>query len=77
MNNHSMQTADRFTHFKIVVLSLAAGILVAGIAIANRPQAHGMHTRFDIREHAVRDGSMVNVRADIASLTNLAMATFG
>lgn len=44
--NSSMFTADRTTHLKIVVVSLACAILVAGVGIAARvtdsnPAANG------------------------------------
>ena len=34
--NHSIYSADRMTHLKIVVVALVAGILVAGFSIAAR-----------------------------------------
>ncbi len=34
--NHSIHSADRATHLKIVVVALVAGILVAGFGIAAR-----------------------------------------
>jgi hypothetical protein len=34
--NHSIHSADRSTHLKIVVLGLVAGIMVAGFGIAAR-----------------------------------------
>jgi len=34
--NHSIYSADRTTHLKIVVVALVAGILVAGFSIAAR-----------------------------------------
>lgn len=39
MNNHSIHSADRSTHLKIVVVALVAGILVAGFGIATRGNA--------------------------------------
>jgi ABC-type proline/glycine betaine transport system permease subunit len=36
MNNYSMFTADRMTHFKIVVVALVCATLVVGIGIAAR-----------------------------------------
>ena len=42
--NHSIYSADRATHLKIVVVALIAAIMVAGIGIAARvsgPQANG------------------------------------
>jgi hypothetical protein len=34
--NHSIHSADRATHLKIVIMALVAGILVAGVSIAAR-----------------------------------------
>jgi hypothetical protein len=34
--NHSIHSADRATHLKIVVLALVAGIAVAGLAVSAR-----------------------------------------
>jgi hypothetical protein len=34
--NHSIYSADRTTHLKIVVVALVAGILVAGFSISAR-----------------------------------------
>lgn len=34
--NHSIHSADRSTHLKIVVIALVAGIAVAGIGLAAR-----------------------------------------
>ena len=34
--NHSIYSADRTTHLKIVVVALIAGILVAGFSISTR-----------------------------------------
>jgi hypothetical protein len=34
--NHSIYSADRMTHLKIVVVALVAGILVAGFSISMR-----------------------------------------
>ena len=34
--NHSIHSADRATHLKIVVVALVAGIAVAGVALAAR-----------------------------------------
>jgi hypothetical protein len=34
--NHSIYSADRATHLKIVVVALVAGILVAGVGISAR-----------------------------------------
>jgi len=37
--NHSIHSADRATHLKIVVVALVAGIAVAGFAISTRSHA--------------------------------------
>ncbi len=37
--NHSIHSADRSTHLKIVVVALVAGIAVAGFGIAARTNA--------------------------------------
>ena len=34
--NHSIYSADRMTHLKIVVVALVAGVLVAGFSISAR-----------------------------------------
>ncbi len=34
--NHSIYSADRMTHLKIVVIALVAGIMVAGFGISAR-----------------------------------------
>jgi hypothetical protein len=34
--NHSMHSADRATHLKIVVMALVAGVAIAGFAITAR-----------------------------------------
>ena len=34
--NHSIYSADRMTHLKIVVIALVAGIVVAGFSISAR-----------------------------------------
>jgi hypothetical protein len=42
--NHSMHSADRATHLKIVVMALVAGIAVAGFAISTRPGSDDTQT---------------------------------
>ena len=37
--NHSIQSADRSTHLKIVVVALVAGIVVTGLGISARSNA--------------------------------------
>ena len=49
MNNYTMNTADRLTHLKIVVVSLVAGIAVVGVGIAARPNLPDMSTQLEAR----------------------------
>ena len=49
MNNYSLNTADRLTHLKIVVVSLIAGIAVVGMGIAARPTLPDMSTQLEAR----------------------------
>jgi RNase P/RNase MRP subunit p29 len=42
--NHSIYSADRTTHLKIVVVALLAAITVAGVGIMGRVSDDGMQT---------------------------------
>jgi hypothetical protein len=42
--NHSIHSADRATHLKIVVMALIAGIAVAGFGISARLTSDGTQT---------------------------------
>ena len=42
--NHSIHTADRATHLKIVMVALIAGLAVAGVGIAARTNLAGTQT---------------------------------
>ncbi|WP_298256405.1 hypothetical protein [Bradyrhizobium sp.] len=42
--NHSIHSADRATHLKIVVMALVAGIAVAGLGISARTNSDGSQT---------------------------------
>jgi len=44
-----MNSADRFTHLKIVVVSLIAGIAVVGVGIAASRNAPDMSTQLEAR----------------------------
>jgi hypothetical protein len=43
--NHSIYSADRSTHLKIVVVALIAGILVAGFSISARNSSDEGYTQ--------------------------------
>jgi hypothetical protein len=43
--NHSIYSADRTTHLKIVVVALVAGIAVAGFGIAARATSEDGYTQ--------------------------------
>ena len=43
--NHSIYSADRMTHLKIVVVALVAGILVAGFSISARNSSDDGYTQ--------------------------------
>jgi len=59
MNNYTMNTADRLTHLKIVVVSLIAGIVVVGVGIAARPSLPDMSTRLETRAPVLKAGQPV------------------
>lgn len=42
--NHSIHSADRATHLKIVVMALVAGIAVAGFALSTHTSPDGSQT---------------------------------
>ena len=61
--NHSIHSADRSTHLKIVVMALVAGIVVAGLGISARSNADYSQTA-----HVVKAGKVVTVTSSDASL---------
>ena len=52
--NHSIHTADRATHLKIVFVALVAGIAVAGFGIAARTNVDDAQTA-----HVIKAGKPV------------------
>jgi hypothetical protein len=56
MNNSSMHTADRLTHLKILVVSLAAAIVVVCVGIAARP---GMNMQIEARGPVLKPGPVL------------------
>jgi hypothetical protein len=61
--NHSIHSADRMTHLKIVVVALVAGIAVAGFAISARSTSDTTQTA-----HVVKAGKAVTVTSSDASI---------
>jgi hypothetical protein len=61
--NHSIHSADRATHLKIVVVALAAGIAVAAFGISARSGADYSQTA-----HVVKAGKPTLVTSSDASL---------
>ncbi|WP_128926015.1 hypothetical protein [Bradyrhizobium guangxiense] len=57
--NHSIHSADRATHLKIVVVALVAGIVVAGFGIAARTHADDSQTAQST--HVIKAGKPVVV----------------
>jgi hypothetical protein len=54
--NHSIHSADRSTHLKIVVIALVAGIVVAGLGISARTSSDYTQTA-----HVIKAGKAVAV----------------
>jgi hypothetical protein len=65
--NHSIHSADRSTHLKIVVLALVAGIAVAGFGISARTNADFTQTAQST--HVMKAGKPVVVTSsDISTV---------
>jgi hypothetical protein len=54
--NHSIHSADRATHLKIVVIALVAGIVVAGFGISAR-----INSDYTQTAHVIKAGKPVMV----------------
>jgi hypothetical protein len=54
--NHSIHSADRSTHLKIVVVALVAGIVVAGLGISARTSGDYTQTA-----HVIKAGKPIAV----------------
>jgi hypothetical protein len=61
--NHSIHSADRGTHLKIIVVALVAGIAVAAFGIAARTNVDYSQTA-----HVIKAGKPVVVTSSDASL---------
>ena len=61
--NHSIHSADRATHLKIVVVALLAGIAMAGLGISART-----HTDDTQTAHIIKVGNPVTLTSSDASI---------
>jgi hypothetical protein len=61
--NHSIHSADRSTHLKIVAVALAAGIAVAGIGSFARTQSDYSQTA-----HVIKAGKPMTVTSSAVSV---------
>jgi hypothetical protein len=62
--NHSIYSADRTTHLKIVVVALVAGIAVAGFGISARSNPDD----YAQTAHVIKAGKAVTVTSSDTSL---------
>jgi len=62
--NHSIYSADRSTHLKIVVVALVAGIAVAGFGISARTSSD----EFTQTAHVIKAGKPVAITSSNTSL---------
>ena len=62
--NHSIYSADRTTHLKIVVVALVAGIAVAGFGISARSNSDDGYTQ---TAHVIKAGKAVTVTSSDTS----------
>jgi hypothetical protein len=63
--NHSIYSADKSTHLKIVVVALVAGIAVAGLGISARVNANDSYTQ---TARVIKAGAPVAVTSSNASV---------
>ena len=62
--NHSIYSADRSTHLKIVVVALIAGIAVAGFGISARTNSED----YAQTAHVIKAGKAVTITSTNASV---------
>jgi hypothetical protein len=63
--NHSIYSADRTTHLKIVVVALVAGIAVAGFGISVRNNSDDGYTQ---TARVIKAGKAVTITSSGASM---------
>ena len=63
--NHSIYSADRSTHLKIVVMALVAGIVVAGLGISARATSQDSYAQ---AAHVIKAGKPVTVTSSDTAL---------
>ena len=63
--NHSIYSADRTTHLKIVVVALVAGIAVAGFSISARNNSDDGYTQ---TARVIKAGKAVTVTSSNTSM---------
>ena len=61
--NHSIHSADRATHLKIVVVALVAGIAVTALGISARTNAD-----YSQSAHVVKAGKLITVTSSDAQV---------
>ena len=62
--NHSIHSADRSTHLKIVIVALVAGIAVAGFGISARTNS----SDYTQTAHVVKAGKLTTVTSSNISV---------
>ena len=63
--NHSMYSADRSTHLKIVVVALVVGIAVAGLGISARINSDDSYAQ---AAHVIKAGKPVTITSTNGSM---------
>ncbi|WP_024506457.1 hypothetical protein [Bradyrhizobium sp. ARR65] len=64
--NHSIYSADRTTHLKIVVVALVAGVVIAGIGISARVNA--TDDGYTQTAHIIKAGKPIAVTSSNTSM---------